>query len=228
MDAWQRVATVLERPLRVDLGQDPIQPPVDAGHLAMQELVIRLGREAGYTGHFELPTRPSDPTRSTDVGLRDDRRRRLVQVECWNRPDDFGAGMRSTDRKRAEAEAFAVSRDGGLYTVSTCWVVRATKRNRAVVANYPELFGSRFPGSSHAWVRALTDGAEPPAEPGLVWCDVAATRLFAWRRQGPRKGDHGSRTSPIRSCWPARRTSLTGHRLVDRRVGGDEWGRLVA
>jgi hypothetical protein len=44
------------------------------------------------------------------------------------------------------------------------------------------VFDAKFPGSSLAWVRALTGCADPPAEPGLVWCDVGATRLFAWRR----------------------------------------------
>lgn len=195
MDAWQRIATVLGRPLRLDLGADPIEEPRDAGHLAMQELVIRLGRAVGYTGLFEVPTKPADPSRSTDVGLRDDRRRRLVQVECWNRPDDFGAGMRSSDRKRADAEAFAATRDDGdSYAVASCWVVRSTTRNRAILAKYPEVIASRFPGSSLAWVRALTTGTDPPDEPGLVWCDAAATKLFPWRR--PRPGAPRPATRP--------------------------------
>ncbi len=63
------------------------------------------------------------------------------------------------------------------------WVVRAAARNRALVARYPEVFAARFPGSSARWVAALTHGTEPPPEPGLVWCDVGATRLFAWRRR---------------------------------------------
>jgi hypothetical protein len=63
------------------------------------------------------------------------------------------------------------------------WVVRATARNRALVARYPEVFAARFPGSSARWVAALTTGALPPSQPGLVWSDVGATRLFAWRRR---------------------------------------------
>ena len=65
--------------------------------------------------------------------------------------------------------------------MATVWVVRATRRNRDLVARYPELFASRFTGSSRAWVQALTTGSAPPSDLGLVWCDVRATRLYAWR-----------------------------------------------
>ncbi len=63
------------------------------------------------------------------------------------------------------------------------WLVRATARNRALVARYPEVFAARFPGSSAGWVRALVAGAPTPTGTGLVWCDVASTRVFAWRRR---------------------------------------------
>ena len=154
------------------------------GHLAMQELVLRAGRTAGYVARFELATRPAEPWRSTDVGLSDRRHRRLLLVECWNTVGDVGASARATERKRAEVEALAVTRWGDEPTaVGTVWVMRATARNRALVARYPEVFAARFPGSSIGWVRALLAGATPPDEPGLIWCDVAATRLFAWRHR---------------------------------------------
>jgi hypothetical protein len=86
-------------------------------------------------------------------------------------------------RKLAELEDMAVARWGEDARVGLVWIVRATRRNRALIAKYPEIFASRFPGSSIGWVRALTLGTEPPTEPGLVWCDVAATRLFEWRRR---------------------------------------------
>jgi hypothetical protein len=102
-------------------------------------------------------------------------------AECWNTIGDLGAAARSSDRKRAEAEAYAAAIWGEEpATVGLCWIIRATKRNRELVARYPEIFGARFPGSSWRWVAALTEG--PPTEPGLVWCDIAATRLFPWRR----------------------------------------------
>jgi hypothetical protein len=50
-------------------------------------------------------------------------------------------------------------------------------------AKYEASLRSRFPGSSSAWVQALTvPGAPIPDLPGIVWCDVRATRLFALRR----------------------------------------------
>ncbi len=164
------------------LGRDTLEAPADAGHLAMQELILRVARPAGYHRTFELPTKPADPSRSTDVGLRDDLQRRLVQVECWNSFGSINASLRSTDRKRAEAEQLAIAiGHGDAYSVHICWVVRATRRNRALLAQYPEIFASRFPGSSRRWIRALTFGSPPPDEPGLVWCDARATRLFEWR-----------------------------------------------
>jgi hypothetical protein len=168
----------------VEFARDRREEPADAGHLKIQELVLRQGRAAGYRGTFELPTRPTDPSRSADVGLRDDFHRRLVLLECWNVIGDIGAAARSTARKLSEAEALATAIWGGSpRRVSGCWVIRATRRNRELVARYPEVFSARFPGSSAGWVRALVAGTEPPAEPGMVWCDVAATRLFPWRRR---------------------------------------------
>ncbi len=174
--------------MRIELRRDAREEPADAGHLALQGLVLRLGRRAGFAGTFELPTRPVDPSRSTDVALRDDRRRLLVLVECWNTFGDVGAAIRSTNRKLAEAAGRAIVLGGERpYRVAGCWVVRDVARNRALVGRYPELFASRFPGSSAKWVEALSPGAnadrrEPPTELGLVWCDRAASRLFAWRR----------------------------------------------
>jgi transcriptional regulator with XRE-family HTH domain len=180
---WVALGIAVGRPLSARLQRDPEEEPVDAGHLLVQELVLRLGRLAGYAGRFELPTRPVDPSRSTDVGLRNDLRRILVLAECVNTFGDIGASVRSSERKRAEAEAYAISIGHGKpYSVHVVWVVRATRANRALVARYPHIFESRFPGSSATWIAALTRGTEPPADPGLVWADVRGTRLFAWRR----------------------------------------------
>ena len=183
LDALERIAVALGRPLVVSFGgRDPSEPTADAGHLAIQELVLRLGRAAGYVGSFELPTRPAEPWRSADVGLASDARRRLIQAECWNTIGDVGAAARSSVRKLAELQDVATARWGEGGSTGLVWIVRATARNRALIARYPEVFASRFPGSSRGWVDALTTGSAPPSEPGLLWCDVGATRLFAWRR----------------------------------------------
>lgn len=190
MDTWQRVALAVGTPLIVKLQRDPLEETADAGHLAIQELLLRLGRRAGYEGLFELAARSSESWRSIDVGLRDDRRRTLILCECWNSFGDVGAAARSASRKLAEAEAFATAIWGdAMHLVTSCWVVRDTRRNRELVRRYPEVFRSMCPGSSAAWVRALTwarsaDGVNiPPAEPGLIWSDVGATRVFAWRQR---------------------------------------------
>lgn len=182
LELWQQVALLLGLNLDLTLGRDPLEEPADAGHLGVQELVLRVGRLAGYGRTYELPTRPSDPSLSTDVGLTDDANRRLLQVECVNTFGNINAAIRSSDRKRAEAEAHAVAIGHGMpYAVHQVWVVRATRRNRELLTRYPEIFATRFTGSSKAWVAALTTGSQPPAAPGLVWCDVTATRLFEWR-----------------------------------------------
>jgi transcriptional regulator with XRE-family HTH domain len=184
LDAWQRIAIALDFPLRLTLQRDPRADPADGPHLGMQEAMLRFGRAAGYGGRFELGTKPAEPWRSIDVGLIDDRRRRLIVTECWNTFGDVGAAARVSSRKVAEAEDLATARWGqASHRVGLVWVVRATAANRALVARYPEVFATRFPGSSARWVAALTTGTEPPSEPGLVWMNVAATKLFAWRRR---------------------------------------------
>jgi transcriptional regulator with XRE-family HTH domain len=183
MDAWQRLGLAVGRPIQVTVQRDLAGETTDAGHLAMQELVLRLGRAAGYTGTFELATKPAEPWRSADVGLAAPSERRLIHVECWNTIGDIGAAARSSARKQAELADLAVARWGADATTGLVWVVRATARNRALIARYPEVFASRFPGSSRGWVDALERGTPPPGEPGLVWSDAAGTRLFAWRRR---------------------------------------------
>ena len=54
VDALQRIGIALDRRLELRFGRDALEYPADAGHLAMQELVLRLGRACGYTGTFEL------------------------------------------------------------------------------------------------------------------------------------------------------------------------------
>ena len=183
LDLWQRAFVAVDRRLELVASTDPLRPVADAGHLAIQDLVLRQARAAGFAGTFELATRPADPSRSADVGLRDDRRALLVLVECWNMIGDIGAAARATSRKVAEAGQLAVAiGQGAEHRVGAVWVVRATRRNVELVRQYPEVFAARFPGSSDRWVRALTVGQPPPVESGMVWCDVRCSRLYAWRQ----------------------------------------------
>ena len=185
LDSWQRIALGLGRMLRVELSRGADDEPIDAGHLVVQELLLRLARETGRARSFELPTRPSDPARSVDVCIRDDRHDVLILAEAWNRLDDIGAAARSTARKVAEAQeaAAAIGAPDRAYGVASVWVMRSTARNRGLVRRYPDVFAARFPGSSVSWVATLERGTPPPAAPGLVWADLDGARLRAWRRR---------------------------------------------
>jgi transcriptional regulator with XRE-family HTH domain len=190
LETWTRIGVALRRPIAVAFSRD-IEPsePRDAGHLGAQELVLRLARTHGRVASFELPTRPADPARSSDVGLRDDAHRTLILAEIWNRLDDVGAAARATDRKVAEAEAPAAfsGADGAPYRIASCWLLVVTAANRQLVATYPEILRTRFPGSSGGWARALADGAAPPIEPGVAWIDPRAGRILPLRFRVPRR-----------------------------------------
>jgi len=187
LKTWIALGIALERPLAVAFSRPLGEPrgPADAGHLEIQEHVLGLARATGRQGTFELPTRPADPARSTDVGIRDDPHRVLIQTECWNTFGDLGAAIRATNRKAVEAAAHAIATTVGEaepYRVATVWVVRASAANRALIATYPHIVEAAFPGSSRRWVAALSQGTEPPLDPGLIWVDPATCRLIEHRR----------------------------------------------
>lgn len=176
---WIALGIALERPLAVSFSR-PLHEPrgtADAGHLDVQEHLLRLARATGRPGTFELPTRPSDPARSTDVGIRDVRHGARILAECWNTFGDLGAAVRATNRKTAEAAAtWPADR------IASVWVVRASAANRRLLARYPHIIEAAFPGPSRAWLRALRDGTSPPSTTGLVWYDPATDRLLEHRR----------------------------------------------
>jgi transcriptional regulator with XRE-family HTH domain len=188
LDTWIALGIAIDRPLAVSFSRE-IEPhePRDAGHLAAQELVLGLARRHGRRADFELPTRPTDPSRSIDVALRDDAHRALIVVEIWNRLNDLGGAARATSRKASEAEGPAVlmARDGPPYRVAICWLLVDTVANRRLVARYPEILESRFPGSSLAWARCLADGSLPPNQPGLAWIDPRSGRIVPLRHRRP-------------------------------------------
>lgn len=185
LEVWLAIAEALQVPLRIELARDARADVADAGHLAMQELALRLGRLTGRARTFELATKPLVSGHSIDVCLRDDLQRVLIINECWNTFGNVNASVRSTRRKIAEAEqlAAAIGGDAGPYRVAAVWLVRDTRANRELIGRYPEVFATAFTGPSMSWVAALTrPGVPPPAELGLVWSDVRATGLFPWRR----------------------------------------------
>ncbi len=190
--AWTAIGIALDRPLSIGFSRDIADPaPRDAGHLAAQELVLRLAAENGRTGRFELPTRPTNPGLSIDVGLYDRRHHVLFVIEIWNRLDDLGAAARSMARKMAEAADLA-----GTHVppdrVAACWLLVVTAANREIVRRYPRVIRALFEGSSEAWVRALTTTSEPPERPGIAWVDARNGRLTELRLVS-RGGGHGGR-----------------------------------
>jgi transcriptional regulator with XRE-family HTH domain len=181
---WYAIGDALGRPFAASFSRDVSTPgePGDAGHLAGQELVLRLARAAGRTGLFELSTRGRTQGGSIDVGLRDDVHRALILVEIWNRTDDLGAASRSSHRKVAEAADLAAFRG---YRVAWCWLLVDTAANRAMVRRFPEILRAQFTGSSVAWVRCLVEGAAPPEQPGIAWIEPRSGRIAPVRlREG--------------------------------------------
>jgi hypothetical protein len=182
---WVALGSALGQPLSISFSRHlaETREPADAGHLAMQEQLLRFARVAGRPARFELHTRPADPRHSIDVCVRDARHRVLIIQEAWNTFGDIGAAIRSTNRKAAEARDLAATIDDGPpYRVATVWVVRPTAANRALIARYPEIFGSAFPGSSRVWAKSLQTGSAPPMHAGLVWLDPTSGRITEWRR----------------------------------------------
>jgi hypothetical protein len=166
--------------LAIGFARDIVVAPRDAGHLAAQELLLRLAAAHGRAGQFELPTRPADPSLSIDVCLRDRRARILIVAEIWNRLDDLGAAARRMSRKVAEATVLAAAHDPP-DRVAWCWLLVDTAANREIVRSYPAVLNATFDGSSQAWVRALSDGEVPPDRPGIAWIDPRGGRLTELR-----------------------------------------------
>ena len=170
IDMWVAIGIALRRPIAVAFSRDVVEPLKDSGHLEAQELVLRLATAAGWAGAFEVPSRPDQPWHSTDLVLR--RAGETVLVEIWNRLDDLGAAVRSTDRKVAE---FADDR------LVECWLLVDTAANRAIVWRYPTILRSRFPESSAAFVRSISQAAPLPSRSAVAWIDLRAATLRPMR-----------------------------------------------
>ena len=181
---WTAIGIALGRPLAIGFARDIVAAPRDAGHLAGQELILRLAAAHGRVGQFELPTRAADPSLSIDVCLRDRRARILIIAEIWNRLDDLGAAARTMSRKIAEATVLADTHDPP-DRVAWCWLLMDTAANREIVRRYPAVIKATFDGSSQAWVQALTSDSAPPNRPGIAWIEPHQGRLVELRLRMP-------------------------------------------
>jgi transcriptional regulator with XRE-family HTH domain len=156
--------------------------PRDIEHLRRQQLVIVSAAVGGWSAR---PERPIDPaagrSRSIDVQLERAIRREVAVVEIEDLLADGGQAMRGLEDKVA-----AVRREvGSGWSVRGLLILRSTNRNRRLVRELRDLFATRFPASSEAWLAALRDPARAmPKADGLVWSSVDGRRLFAARLGG--------------------------------------------
>lgn len=188
LETWASVAAAVALQLAAYLEEAPgADRPRDYEHLKRQRLVIEAATVGGWKATPELAIDPgSRRSRSVNVFLERPARREAVIIEIWDFFDDVGAALRSLDGKVATlARIHVVGETSAAWRVSGLFVVRGTRRNRALVHEFGSVFAARFPASAEAWLDALQDPSRSaPAEGALLWTDVAGTRLIAsrWRR----------------------------------------------
>lgn len=191
---WDRAAFAVGTALNAYLPEaSAADQPRDAVHLKAQELVLSTSKPGGWHGlpeeRFDADARTS---RFADVFLErqqpSDQADEVALMEVIDWFDDVGQPMRNWQRRLDGVERYALAHitdeDKPLPRVSGCWIVRATRRNRELVAQHQNLFATRFPGSGRAWLAALTDPAKSiPDQPALLWISVSGDRLFParWR-----------------------------------------------
>lgn len=189
---WSRASTAVGGSLEAWIRQtSAADQPRDAVHLRNQELVIRSSRGGGWKAiPEELIDSDARSSRAADVLLsrtsRIDGIDEFALCDVWDWFDDVGAIVRDFTRRVSAVERYAIARmrgsDASLPRVGACWVVRATARNRRLLAEHRHFFQARFPGAASAWLKALTTaGAPMPAQPAVLWVSVMGDRLFPAR-----------------------------------------------
>jgi transcriptional regulator with XRE-family HTH domain len=189
---WSRVATAAGSSLRAYLERaSAADEPRDAAHLRVQELLLRTSAAGGWRGVPELAI--DDAARGTrflDLALTRafGHLREVAVIEVVDWLPDVGASLRDWTRRlaRTDQRATATLTLDDPHTgrpvvpiVGGCWVLRATHRNRHIVSDHRLVFRASFPGSSTAWLRALSENSPIPNEPALLWVSVNGQRL--WR-----------------------------------------------
>ena len=86
-EVWFALGEALGIYLKFEFGRDPQAELRDAGHLDIQELVLRAAKAAGWERAFEAKSGGWSSDRSVDVRLVDRKGRRVVVGECWNTRD---------------------------------------------------------------------------------------------------------------------------------------------
>lgn len=153
--------------------------PRDHQHLRRQALVVRTAAGGGWQGEPEaLVQVAGGQTRSVDVLLTRPPRRECAVTEIWDLMPDVGDAMRGLE---AKVDAIR-QRLGPEWRVAGLLVVRGTRRNRELVHRFAALFRARYPASSAAWLRCLSDPDAPmPDQAGFLWTDVRGDTLRAAR-----------------------------------------------
>jgi transcriptional regulator with XRE-family HTH domain len=178
LETWASVAAATGHQLAAFIERVPgTTLPRDYEHLKRQQLVITTARSGGWTATVEQAIDADwERPRSIDVVLTRGSRGEVAVVEIWNLVDDVGAAFRGLDAKVAR-----IRRERGA-TTSALMVIRGTRRNRTLVREFRSLFRAQFPASSASWLAALIAPDKPmPVTLGLVWTDVAGTRMLVAR-----------------------------------------------
>ncbi len=152
--------------------------PRDIVHLRGQAAIVREATSGGWRAGVEVPIDPeARRSRSIDVALERKSGREIAVVELVNLIADGGQDLRGLSDKVS-----AIRRQRPDARVAGLLAVRATGRNRALIAELAPVIDARFPASSLAWLNALRDPATSmPDGDGLVWARVDGAGLFARR-----------------------------------------------
>lgn len=188
--ALNRAAHAIDSGLSAYLEQiSAAELPRDAVQLRNQELVITAAKPGGWKPRPEEQLdRDARTSRWIDVLLErrhPHARTEYCLCEVWDWIADVGGSVRDFSRRLDALDRYGVAHmRGDEPPPQACgfWLLRATRRNRELVAEHRNFFHARFPGSSRAWLAALDNPAAPmPTEPAMLWVSVDGRRLFASR-----------------------------------------------